>query len=100
MIDQVDTDGNGQIDFAEFLEVITQETLESNPAEEILSVFREIDNKGLGYISSDDLRQMLNHLDERLSHEEVEEIVSEIDAKKEGKIHFDNFCSVMIAGVR
>ncbi len=96
MINQVDKDGNGQIDFVEFLEVIAQEALESRPAEEILAVFRGIDQKGLGYISSDDLRQILNHLDEPLSQEEVDEIISEIDKKGEGKIHFDDFFAVMM----
>jgi hypothetical protein len=49
MINQVDKDGNGQIDFVEFLEVIAQETMEAHSTEEIMSVFREIDKKGLGF---------------------------------------------------
>jgi Ca2+-binding EF-hand superfamily protein len=78
--------------------VIAQESMEPNQAEEILSVFREIDDKGLGYISSDDLRKLLDHLDEPLSKQEVDEIISEIDRKNEGIIRFDNFCDVMMPG--
>ncbi len=100
MMREVDKDGNGQIDFVEFLEVIAQETMETHSAEEILAVFREIDTEGLGYISSDDLTQMLNHLSEPLSQEEVAEIISEIDEKNEGRIHFDDFCAVMMPGIQ
>jgi calmodulin len=74
--------------------------METHTTEEIMSVFREIDEKGLGYISSDDLRQILNHLGEPLSEQEVEEIISEIDKNKDGKIDFDEFCAVMMPDLK
>jgi Ca2+-binding EF-hand superfamily protein len=70
LINQVD-----KIEFVEFLEVIAKESMETHSTEEILCVFREIVSKGLGYISSDNLSQILNHLDEPLSRGKVEEIM-------------------------
>ncbi len=74
--------------------------METHSTEEIMSVFREIDTKGLGYISSDDLRQILNHLDEPLSEVEVEEIISEIDKNNDGEIDFEEFCTVMMPNMK
>jgi Ca2+-binding EF-hand superfamily protein len=98
MIRQVDRDGDGEIDFSEFIEVIAQETKEKHSKDEILSVFRAIDEQGHGYITSDELRQIMNHLGEYLPEEEIEDIISELDTNKDGKIDFDEFCKVMMPG--
>ncbi len=96
MILQVDTDGNGEIDFSEFIEVIAKETKETHSKEEILSVFRAIDEQGNGYITSDELRQIMNHLGEYIPPEEINDIIGELDTNGDGQIDFDEFCTVMM----
>ncbi len=98
MIRQVDTDGDGVIEFSEFIEVIAQETRETHSKEEILSVFRAIDEKGNGYITADELRQIMCHLGEFLPEEEISEIICELDTNGDGQIDFDEFCKVMMPG--
>jgi Ca2+-binding EF-hand superfamily protein len=98
MIRQVDKDGNGEIDFCEFIEVIAQETRETHSRDEILTVFRAIDEKGNGYITAEELRQIMNHLGEYLPPEEIEDIINELDTNGDGQIDFDEFCTVMMPG--
>ena len=52
MINEVDADGNGTIDFPEFLVMMARKMKDTDSEEEIKEAFRVFDKDGNGYISA------------------------------------------------
>ncbi|EYU23702.1 hypothetical protein MIMGU_mgv1a023810mg, partial [Erythranthe guttata] len=90
MINEVDSDGNGTIDFDEFLNLMTAKKMqEIDEAKETFKVF-DIDQNG--YISANEIRQKLGH---KLTDEEVNQMIREADLDGDGQISFDEFVKNM-----
>ena len=56
MINEVDADGNGTIDFPEFLTMMARKMKDTDTEEEIIEAFKVFDKDGNGFISSAELR--------------------------------------------
>lgn len=48
-----------------------------------------------GLISTEDLRGVIQTLNEQATYEEVQEMMNEVDANEEGTIDFEDFLSIM-----
>lgn len=99
MINEVDEDGNGTIDFAEFASMMHRK-MEEDPStaqEELKEAFRVFDKDGNGLISSAELRHIMTSLGERLTDEEVSEMISEADKNGDGQVDYSEFCEMMLA---
>jgi calmodulin len=59
MIDEVDADGNGTIEFPEFLTMMARRMSSIDSEEELREAFRACDKDGDGYISTVELWQMM-----------------------------------------
>jgi len=79
MINEVDADGNGTIDFPEFLTMMARKMKDTDSEEEILEAFKVFDKDGNGFISAAELRHIMTNLGEKLSDEEVDEMIREAD---------------------
>uniref|UniRef100_A0A8C9YQV2 Calmodulin 1b n=1 Tax=Sander lucioperca TaxID=283035 RepID=A0A8C9YQV2_SANLU len=77
MINEVDADGNGTIDFPEFLTMMARKMKDTDSEEEIREAFRVFDKDGNGYISAAELRHVMTNLGEKLTDEEVDEMIRE-----------------------
>jgi Ca2+-binding EF-hand superfamily protein len=66
-----------------------------NAEEEMLEAFQIFDQDGDGNISADELRQIMENLGERLTDEEVEDMVKEADTDGDGEINYKEFCRMM-----
>lgn len=97
MVREIDTDGNGQIDFNEFLNMMIIKMKDVITEDEIREAFLLFDNDGNGYISSAELRHVMTSLGETLTDEEVEELMNEADANNDGQIDYDEFVKLMMA---
>ena len=62
MINEVDADGNGTIDFPEFLTMMARKMKDTDSEEEIVEAFKVFDKDGNGFISAAELRHVMTNL--------------------------------------
>ncbi|KAJ7705452.1 hypothetical protein B0H17DRAFT_1175305 [Mycena rosella] len=91
MINEVDADGNGTIDFPEFLTMMARKMRDTDSEEEIKEAFKVFDKDGNGYISAAELRHVMTNLGEKLSDNEVDEMIREADVDGDGQINYEEF---------
>ncbi|MQM13492.1 hypothetical protein Taro_046417 [Colocasia esculenta] len=97
MIREVDTDGNETIDFDEFLKLMARKLNGTDSAEELTEAFGVFDKDQDNLISAAELRHVMNNLGERLSNDEIGEMIREADVDGDGQINYDEFVRVMMA---
>jgi len=96
MISEVDVDGNGTIDFQEFVAMMTKHMKSPHDEErELRDSFRVFDKNGDGFISAAELRQVMATLGEHLSEEEIREMITEADVDGDGRVNYEEFVSMM-----
>ncbi|XP_023235063.1 calmodulin, flagellar-like [Centruroides sculpturatus] len=95
MIKEVDTDGSGSIEFAEFLTLMAKRTKEADDENEIIEAFRVFDKDGDGLIDAKELRYVMMNLGEKLTAEETEEMIRLADINNDGLINYAEFVRMM-----
>lgn len=81
--------GNGEIDFDEFLMMMSKKMNETDHESEIKEAFEIFDREKSGFISHSDLKYVMYQLGEKLTDEEVTEMLKEADCKDRGKITWE-----------
>jgi calmodulin len=97
MINEVDLDGNGTIDFKEFLGLMVRKMKDTDTEEELLEAFKVFDRDGNGFITSHELRHVMTNLGEALTPQEVEEMIKEADLDGDGQINYEEFVKMMMS---
>ncbi|KAG1874981.1 calmodulin [Suillus subluteus] len=97
MINEVDADGNGTIDFPEFLTMMARKMRDTDSEEEIKEAFKVFDKDGNGYINAAELRHVMTNLGEKLTDAEVDEMIREADVDGDGQINYDEFVKMMLS---
>lgn len=95
LVDEVDIDGNGQIDFNEFAAMMARRFFEEE--EEIRDAFRVLDRNEDGFITADELKYLMTNLGEKLTDAEVAEMLRDADKDGDGKINYEEFVSMMFS---
>jgi calmodulin len=83
------TTGNGTIDFPEFLTMMARKMKDTDSEEEIREAFRVFDKDGNGFISAAELRHVMTNLGEKLTDEEVDEMIREADIDGDGQVNYE-----------
>lgn len=96
MINEVDTDGNGTIDFGEFLDLMAHKIKDLDSDEELREAFKVFDKDQNGYISAAELRHVMINLGEKLTEEEVELMIKEADTDGDGQVNYEEFVRMML----
>ncbi|XP_074656024.1 neo-calmodulin-like isoform X2 [Tubulanus polymorphus] len=98
MIDQVDTDGNGTVEFEEFLRMMSNNPIKTLPKtedEEMREAFKVFDRDNDGFIDAQELRFTMNNLGQPLSDEDVKAMIKEADIDGDGRINYEEFIKMM-----
>ncbi|XP_043836643.1 calmodulin-A-like [Dromiciops gliroides] len=95
MINEVDADGNGMIDFPEFLNMMARKMKDIDSKEEMREAFHAFDKNGNGYISAVELRHVKTNLGEKLTNEEVDEMIQEADIDGDGQVNYEEFVQMI-----
>ena len=97
MIDIVDEDKNGTIDFQEFLNLMARNMKIVNKEEELLDALNTLDQDGSGKISKYKLRNIILKTDKKMTGEEIEEIIKTFDMDEEGNIDVQDFIQILMS---
>merc|ERR1712118_409588 len=95
MIADVDDSGDGEIDFDEFMVMMTAKMGEKDSRDDLIKAFRVFDSDETGGISFKNLSRVAKELGENMTDEELEEMIAEIDRSGNGQITEDDFMRVM-----
>ena len=85
--------GNGTIDFPEFLQMMAKKMKEGDSEEELREAFKVFDKDGNGFISAAELRHVMINLGEKLTDEEVDEMIREADIDGDGQVNYEGMQS-------
>uniref|UniRef100_A0A8C4KB96 Protein phosphatase 3 regulatory subunit B, alpha n=1 Tax=Dromaius novaehollandiae TaxID=8790 RepID=A0A8C4KB96_DRONO len=99
VIDIFDTDGNGEVDFKEFIEGVSQFSVKGDKEQKLRFAFRIYDMDKDGYISNGELFQVLkmmvgNNLKDTQLQQIVDKTIINADKDGDGRISFEEFCAV------
>lgn len=94
-ISKVDTDADGVISFPEFLEEMVRGMKTWGKKQDLQEAFRVFDVDGNGYISVDELKQVMAKLGEELSQEVLEAMIHEADVDQDGQVNYEEFVRIL-----
>lgn len=100
MILEVDSDGDGFIDFKEFVELNTNGVDQAEALENLKDAFSVYDIDGNGLISAEELYKVLRSLGDECSIAECKKMISAVDSDGDGMINFEEFKVMMMLGSR
>lgn len=95
MISDLDRNKSGDIDFEEFLDMMTARMSDKDTREDINKVFRLFDDDGTGSISLKNLRRVARELGETMTDEELQEMVDRADSNGDSLVSADDFYNIM-----
>ncbi|MCJ1416877.1 hypothetical protein MMC32_003216 [Xylographa parallela] len=102
MINEVDADNNGTIDFPEFLTMMARKMKDTDSEDEIRvdqnikEAFKVFDRDNNGFISAAELRHVMTSIGEKLTDDEVDEMIREADQDGDGRIDYNEFVQLMM----
>ncbi|XP_069110950.1 calmodulin-like [Argopecten irradians] len=91
-----DRDGTGMVDFPSFLVMMSKKLEDPEEDEEDLKEdFRIFDKEGTGFINAVEFRHIMTTIGDKLTDEEVDEMIREADLDGNGLINYDAFVTMM-----
>jgi calmodulin len=70
---------------------------DTDTEEELVEAFKVFDRDGNGLISAAELRHVMTNLGEKLTDDEVDEMIREADIDGDGHINYEEFVRMMMA---
>lgn len=95
MINEVDMNSDGSIDFPEFLTMMARKLKDNDSELEIIEAFKVFDRNGDGKISAAELRHVLTSIGEKLTDAEIDQMIKEADSNNDGEIDINEFTQLL-----
>eukprot|EP01018_Ginkgo_biloba_P008955 Gb_00926 [translate_table: standard] len=96
LMDAADVDGNGTIDYIEFI-TATMHMNRIEREDHLYTAFQYFDKDNSGYITREELGQALKKYGMG-DEETIKDIINEVDADNDGRINYDEFSAMMRKG--
>lgn len=96
LVIEYDVNGDGTIDFDEFVEMMTKQNLENvDQTAEIKEAFKMFDRDGNGYIDMKELRMVITRIGQPLTAEDADELMQGADLDGNGKLDYNEFARMI-----
>jgi len=95
-VQSVDDNGDGRIQFTEFLQLMNKRVKSDVSLDTLRAAFRALDEKGTGKVHAGELRYVLTGLGDRLSNDEVDEILKEVGTDTDGHIDYEQLLNTFV----
>ena len=94
MFERIDLDGNGTIDYTEFvMATISEGNLVTE--ERLKQAFKMFDKDNSGALSPEEIKDVLC-FDSSCDPSLIDKIIAEVDENGDGEVQFDEFCNMML----
>jgi centrin-1 len=100
MIADLDSDGNAQIDFDEWVHLMSNRVSVSSSKASILKIFPLYDDEKTDHISVKNLRRVATDLGEEISEEELQEMIDRADLDRDGLVNFEEFYTILTRKIK
>lgn len=97
MMADLDKDNSGKIDFDEFIDMMTAKMSDRDTKEDLQKVFRLFlgDDEKADKIALKHLKRVARELNENMSDEELNEMITRADLDRDGYVDFNEFYQIM-----
>merc|ERR1712226_913094 len=95
MVNKVDMDGSGMLNFPEFLMMMGLKMEAESAEDEIREAFQVFDGDGNGFINRQELACVMSNLGETLSAAEIQTMIDQADLDGDGQINYEEFYAMM-----
>ena len=89
-------DKSNLINFEKFIDIYEKLINNQDSEEDIINELKKLDKNGSGNITVKDLRSLLANYGDVLSKEEVDDVVQEANADKNGNINIEKFAKILL----
>eukprot|EP00943_MAST-04B_sp_MAST-4B-sp1_P005421 g5421.t1 len=98
MINEIDEDNNGEIDFEEFVAVMSRKVNANYTSAEVKSAFKAFEiNGSSGYVTIDSLRKaLMSYGTEKLSLQQANDLLSQLEQDNQGRVNYIDYVNMMM----
>ena len=89
-------DQSNLINFEKFIDIYEKLINNQDSEEDIINELKKLDKNGSGTITVNDLRNLLANYGDVLTKEEVDDVVQEANADKNGNINIEKFAKILL----
>ena len=100
MMEEIDSDHSGEIDFEEFVSYFTKQRMNRTISQEnrdLRDAFSFFDKNGDGFVTAIELRQVMSELGQDISEEQAEQMIADVDKEGSGRVTYQRFKSMMMS---
>ena len=80
--------GDGTLDFPEFLTMMSGKLESSEQERELQRAFQEFDRDGNGYISREELKEVMHSVGDKLTDDELDGMIKRADLDNDGQVDY------------
>eukprot|EP00112_Aurelia_sp_Birch-Aquarium-sp1_P013455 Seg2857.3 transcript_id=Seg2857.3/GoldUCD/mRNA.D3Y31 product=Calmodulin protein_id=Seg2857.3/GoldUCD/D3Y31 len=95
MVDSIDSDGNGMIEFPEFLAMVNGKLSKSRQREQLQKIFKIFDTDESNEINAENLKRMFSIFGQDFKEKEIANMLAEADYDQDGKVGLEDFLKMM-----
>ena len=95
MINEIDVDGSGFLEFQEFCLMLYKRTQDADVENDLKETFRVFSKDDEGCITAEELKFVLTHLPGKVTYKEIDEMIRTVDKNGDGKINYSEFRVMM-----
>eukprot|EP01136_Pigoraptor_vietnamica_P007931 Opistho-1_new@42655 len=97
-VDEIDPTGTKRIGFDEFLPILTRQRKETAKESDFIEGLKVFDKDGNGFMNAAELRHVLTSLGEKLTDDDVDQLLQGVEVDKDGSINYEEFVKMVMSG--